>query len=91
MGRYVDKNTFMPSTKLPQFRFYLHFLRMGHQNMTLSASDHQMPWAARATATRKHWHLFPESPQPSLCLHTRGNGSAWLESSVMAFCRKDYF
>lgn len=53
-GGYLDKNIFIPSTKLPQLHFYLHFLSMGRQNMTLSAS-----------AMNKHWLLLPGFSLPS--------------------------
>lgn len=37
---------------------------MGHQSMTLSASDQQVPWAAHATAMYKHRYLLSEFSLP---------------------------
>lgn len=75
-GRYSGKNTFIPSTKLPQFHFLFAFSKHGSSELPHPT----LPWPCASAGTSQlnsHW--------PPLCLHTHGNGSGWLEASVMFF------
>lgn len=75
----------------PRLHFYLFFLSMVHQNLTLSALDYQLHWAAhvamKSMNTGTSYLNSVLFTTDIVCV----NGSGWLKSSVRGFIKRIIF